>query len=187
MVMFNSSLLLAGLGARGVPAVAYRHSTRMRWRSNRGFRTAARAFVRGLFVTGAILALLGGCSGGRAPELGAAAGSTGEAMIVPARDAWRDMDAAVARATGEQGLAVLSSKENAATGEKRYELVSVADEPGELLARAPEGFIATDAPTARVVGVRDAALTCRIGRFGSAERERALMDAVRGWRAKHTR
>lgn len=191
MVMFNSAQLLVRRIAAGAGALAYRHSTPCGSgvcpRPARVIGARTRFPRVGAWVGAACgsLALLG-CAGGEPPATGLSGGAGG-IEYVPRRSAWRDVDSAVRAALAEAGLAILHA-EQPAPGVKRYSLVSILDEEGELVATAPPGALQDpDAMRVEVVRVREAALTCRIGRDGDAAREKRFMDAIRAWKAKKAR
>ncbi len=99
--------------------------------------------------------------------------------MLPSSVVWGDVDVAVRVAASEQDLGVLRVVEESARA-RVYELVSFRDEPGTLR-------VEWHGESARRVDVREAEMTCRLTRFGDPGRERAFVEAVRAWRATHTR
>lgn len=90
-----------------------------------------------------------------------------------------DVDAAVRVASSENEFAVVRVVEEG-DRVRVYEMVSVRDEPGTL--RVEWGGDAEAMAT-----VKEAALECRLTRFGDAGRERAFVESVRAWKASHAR
>lgn len=79
---------------------------------------------------------------------------------------WDDVSASVAAAVRDQEVAILSEVKT--DDVVTFELLTIKDEPGRLEARRGKGEAGG--------GESTITLTCRLGHFGDADRERALMD-----------
>jgi hypothetical protein len=124
--------------------------------------------------TGVVVAacVIGGCASIEQPV--DATGATG-AVAMPAGGSgrrvvadWDDVHPAVSLMAQQVEMAMLDWSPGhrgvAAAREQRFELLTVGDEPAELVARREDG------------GVIE--LSARVGRFGDARRERALVEVV---------
>lgn len=77
------------------------------------------------------------------------------------RGDWDDIPAAVAAAINNQEIAIVSR--TAEPNRWTFTLLTIRDEPGLLVATAQDGAIV---------------LTCRLGHFGDADRERQLLERM---------
>lgn len=117
--------------------------------------------------------LLSGCGGGF-PKRGAPTPSGTTAIV---RGEWDDLDAAIEAMCGTTELALVgrvafqlqpAEVADLSTRRRGYDLLTSADEPARITFAAQE----TGEPTAMV-------MTVRVGRFGDASREAAVIEAVR--------
>lgn len=81
--------------------------------------------------------------------------------------------------------------ETPAPGVRRWELLTITDQRGSLIATAPEWAIPSGAPSVYLIPVRETQFTCEIiGTDASGrdeDREKNLLRAIREWKPKHTR
>lgn len=100
--------------------------------------------------------------------------SEGTTILVVAD--WDDVPAAVSAGLGQRRWTVLDATgptRDKPEGEFRYELVDKGDRPGVLAARRRAGASSAEHGP---VGIE---LSAKLGRFGDAAEERALLNAVR--------
>lgn len=112
--------------------------------------------------------VLGGCASDDGPLL------LGAGERESAVGDWDKVDASVAVGVSKVEMAVVSQRDSA-PNERVYELVTSTDEPARLTVRRTDGAGAA----ARASGPQVIDLFAQVGRFGNAEREKALIRAVR--------
>lgn len=209
MVTFNATALLgdqlavrpggdgahpsAGRRSRGK---SYRHSRPILGRSCQRPHTREPVIRTCFGVLGRlggclVLSLVGGCETSSPQAAGGQQAAVAAAPeVVPANRAWRDVDTAVRWAVSQAEAAIVRV-DSPAAGARRWELLTITDQPGVLTAAAPEGFIREGAPTALLVPVGGARFECAIvgadpsGR--DEDRERTLLRAILEWKPAHRR
>jgi len=111
-----------------------------------------------IIAIAASLSLLTAC--GPIRTIGGSAGSSSRpSEAVSARGDWDDVPAAVAAAVRNQEVAIVSRSSDG--NQWTFTLLTIRDEPGQLVATSLDGAIA---------------LRCTLGHFGDADREKQLLD-----------
>lgn len=93
---------------------------------------------------------------------------------------WDDVRAAVEAGARAAEMAVVSSSESNDGRTKTYQLVTVTDEPAQVVAQIRGGASMSGATGwGAAGGAGPIELSASVGRFGDAQRERKLLRAIR--------